>query len=109
MAEKKQESQPVNNENVYQLTRPITFEGEEIKSLNLDFDSLGGHELMNCAKLAQSMNPEEVPVYRALSINYQVAVAARAAGVAPDVILNLKAKDFTQVTQRAANFLIREE
>ncbi|EGG33416.1 hypothetical protein HMPREF9412_1393 [Paenibacillus sp. HGF5] len=46
---------------------------------------------------------------RAASINYQVAVAARAAGVTPELIQSLKAKDFTQVTQLASNFLITME
>ncbi|CAM3851499.1 MULTISPECIES: phage tail assembly protein [Paenibacillus] len=106
MTEKTNETQIETNNNVYVLLKPINFEGNEIKSLNLDFESLGGTELMNCARLAQQMDPNEVPMVRALSINYQVAVAARAAGVAPELILALKAKDFTQVTQRASNFLI---
>ncbi|MGG4346443.1 phage tail assembly protein [Paenibacillus lautus] len=109
MTEQNNEQQLVSEDREYQLIRPITFEGKEIKSLNLDFENLGGNELTNCARLAQRMDPNEVPVVRALSINYQVAVAARAAGVAPELILELKAKDFTQVTQLASNFLIALE
>lgn len=109
MVEQNIEEQSVADDGVYQLIRPINFEGEEIKSLNLDFDDLGGNDLMGCAKLAQRLDPNEVPVLRAASINYQVAVAARAAGVVPELIMALKAKDFTIVTQKAANFLVLQE
>ncbi|WP_050802854.1 phage tail assembly protein [Paenibacillus sp. HGF5] len=109
MTNEKQETQVGASSKDYKLIRPITFEGDEIKSLNLDFECLGGTELMNCAKLAQRMDPNEVPMVRAASINYQVAVAARAAGVTPELIQSLKAKDFTQVTQLASNFLITME
>lgn len=101
----KQEKTNVQAENAYQLIRPITFEGEEIKSITLDFEGLSGNELANCAKLAQRLDPNEVPMVRALSMNYQIAVAARAANVAPELILALKGKDFTHVTQLASNFL----
>lgn len=109
MKEQNNEQQTVSDDRAYQLIRPITFEDEEVKSLNLNFDELGGNDLMSCAKLAQRLDPNEVPVLRAASINYQVAVAARAAGVVPELIMALKAKDFTVVTQKAANFLVLQE
>ncbi|MGG4096206.1 phage tail assembly protein [Paenibacillus lautus] len=109
MTKEETAAQTKTSNTIFHLARPITFDGEEIKSLTFDFESLGGNELMTCARQAQSMDPNEVPMMRALSINYQVVVAARAAGVTPDLIQALKAKDFTQVTQMASNFLVLQE
>lgn len=101
--------QSMADERVYKLVRPITFDGEEVKELVLDFDELTGRDLLTCARQAQTMEPNEVALVRALSLPYQVVVAAKAAGVPAELINSLKAKDFTQVTQRAQTFLtIRE-
>lgn len=102
-------TQTTVDERVYNLVRPITFEGEEVTSLTLDFDGLTGHDLLTCARQAQTMSQNEVVFIRALSLSYQAVVAAKAAGVPVELIQSLKGKDFTQVTQHAQNFLIAQE
>jgi hypothetical protein len=92
----------------YPLQIPITFEGEKIEKLNLDFERLTGKDLLVCAKIARQLDPEEsvIAAIRAFSATYQVAVAASAANVTPDHIQALKGPDYIQVTQQAANFLM---
>lgn len=98
-----------NEKQMYKLARPITFDGKEVTELKLDFDQLSGEDLLLCSQQAQALAPNEVPTVKAFSLPYQVTVAARAAGMPAELIKALKAKDFTQVTQRAQNFLIGSE
>lgn len=92
----------------YPLQHPITFEGEKISELNLDFERLTGRDLLICSRVARQLDPEEsvISAIRAFSATYQIAVAASAASVTPDLIQALKGPDYIQVTQMAANFLM---
>jgi hypothetical protein len=92
---------------VYKLSTPIKFDGALVTELNLRFEDLTGKDLILCAKQARRLDPEEIRPARALSLSYQIAVAARAAGVPTELLEALKADDFTIVTQRAENFLLR--
>ncbi|MFW5433702.1 phage tail assembly protein [Paenibacillus apiarius] len=109
MGNQQHTEQTMADERVYKLVRPISFDGEEVKELVLDFDELTGRDLLACARQAQTMAPDEVAFVRALSLPYQVVVAAKAAAVPAELIQSLKAKDFTQVTQRAQIFLTTQE
>lgn len=97
------------NLNEYTLIKPIQFDGETVTKLTLDFDDLSAEDLIVCVKQARRIDPEEVSLARATSLSYQMAVAARAAKQPIELIRALKAKDFTQVTQLAANFLMMPE
>lgn len=97
------------NELEYKLLRPILFDGEEVTSLTFDFEKLTGQDLIACASQAKAIAPDEYPLVLAVHMPYQITVAAKAAGVPAELIQALKAKDFTQVTQRAQNFLLVQE
>ena len=105
---KNTEVQALADERVYKLMRPIVFDGKEITELTLDFESLDGNDLLACVKQARRIDPEEgiVAPVRATTISYQVTVAAKAANVVPELIQSLKGSVFSQVTQKAANFLL---
>lgn len=90
----------------YTLVKPIKFDGKVVTKLMFDFDSLTGKDLILCAKQARRRDPQEITPARVFSLAYQVTVAAKAAGVVPELIDELGAKDFTQITQAAENFLI---
>ncbi|MEF3312612.1 phage tail assembly protein [Paenibacillus sp. GYB004] len=108
MEEQQKNTNPgvVAEERIYKLARPFHFEGKQITELSLNLDDLTGQDLLLCARHAQTIDPNEVAHVKALSLPYQVAVAAKAAGVPAEQIKALGAKDFTQVTQRVQNFLI---
>ncbi|MFM1655653.1 phage tail assembly protein [Brevibacillus sp. B_LB10_24] len=96
-----------DHSNVYRLSTPIQFDGNTITELDLRFEDLTGKDLILCAKQARRIDPQEVHPGRALSLSYQIAVAAKAAGVTPELFDQLKADDFTVITQMAENFLLR--
>lgn len=96
-----------DQESIYRLSTPIQFDDNTITELDLRFEDLTGKDLILCAKQARRIDPQEVRPGRALSLSYQIAVAAKAAGVTPELFDKLKADDFTVVTQRAENFLLR--
>lgn len=96
-------------QNVYVLARPIVFDDQEIKELVLNFDDLTGNDLLQAERLAervQGYTPNFVPL---TNTTYQACVVAKASGVVPELILALKAADFSKVTMQAASFLLRSE
>lgn len=90
------------------LAKTITYDGVEIKELNLDFDSLTGQDLLNAEKEAIALNKSASPI-KEFDKGYLSIVAAKAAGVSTDLMPLLGAKDFTKVTVQAQNFLLNEE
>lgn len=109
MTTPKKTQEKVANPNEYTLIKPIKFDGETVTTLNLDFDDLTAEDLIACAKQARRIDPDEITPARATALSYQMAVAARAAKQPIELIKALKAKDFTQITQLAANFLMIPE
>lgn len=90
------------------LAKVITYDGEEIKELNLDFDSLTGQDLLNAEKEAIALNKNTAPI-KEFDKGYLSIVAAKAAGISTDIMPLLGAKDFTKVTVQTQNFLLNEE
>ena len=88
------------------LNKPVTFDGKEYTKLELDFDSLTGRELMKAEAEAKALNPGGFAPVLELSKPYQVVVAAKAAKVPADVIIDLSGSDYTKVTVAAQNFLL---
>lgn len=87
------------------LKKPINFEGELIKELNLDLDCLTGQDMIDAQKEIQSMN---VPVQE-FNKEYLAVVAAKACGRPTDLIPLLGIKDFSAITVEVQNFLLGEE
>lgn len=87
------------------LKKPVHFEGEEIKELDLDLDSLTGKDMIAAQKEIQSM---DVPVQE-FNKEYLAVVAAKACGRPTDLIPLLGIKDFSFITVQVQNFLLGEE
>jgi hypothetical protein len=92
-------------EHVYTLSRPYVFEDVEYTFLNLDFDALFGDDLLkiNARFDAEAKNFSFV---KALSLAYQLEVAAVAAKIPVQFFNRLPAKDVQRIGQRAQNFLL---
>lgn len=90
------------------LAKVVKYDGEEIKEINLDFDSLTGQDLLNAEKEAIALNKNASPI-KEFDKGYLSIVAAKAAGISTDIMPLLGAKDFTKVTVQAQNFLLNEE
>lgn len=76
----------------------------ECTELELDFEAITGRDLIAANKEAVKLEgPSLSPI---LSQAYQAAVAARAAGIPMEAILNTNAVDFTAITVSAQDFLL---
>ena len=85
------------------LKKPCSFEGKEYTELDLDIDSLTGQDLIDATSEARARGDKSMVIE--LSKLYQAVVAAKAAGVLPELIIKLPAKDFVRVTAVTQSFL----
>ena len=91
----------VDEGNVIHLKKPMHSGATEI---HLDFDRVTGYILLRCEKEAKKEDP--LISVMALSQVYQARVAAAAAKVKYDEILELSGADFTAVCLKVQNFLM---
>lgn len=100
----------VKDERVFTLARPFEFEDQEYTELLLDFDKLTGADMISVEREMKArkglIQPGEFIPMMELHKPYQAFVAARAAGVLPDLILALPAKEFSRITARVFSFLM---
>lgn len=85
------------------LSKEFEFEGKKYTELTIDFDKLTGRDIIAAEKEASGFAGRPV-----LDIDktYQAVIAAKAAGVVSDLILDLPACDFVSVTGAAQDFLL---
>lgn len=95
------DAEPVDEGNVIHLKKPMHSGAAEI---HLDFDRVTGYILLRCEKEAKKEDP--LISVMALSQVYQARVAAAAAKVKYDEILELSGADFTAVCLKVQNFLM---
>lgn len=103
---KKEEKTPKDQGDkvTYTLKKPIEDGENEYKELIFDFDSLTGFDV----EMAISSLPPEQQSAGVIELNklYLAEICAIAAGVRPEVIKKLSAKDYSTVTTKAMSFLI---
>ena len=95
------DAEPVDEGNVIHLKKPLRGGAEEIV---LDFDRVTGYILLKCEKEVKKDDP--LITLPALSQAYQARVAASAARMKYDEILELSGADFTTLCMRVQNFLM---
>lgn len=90
-----------------QLDEPIQI-GEETKTqLDFDFDGMTGRDMAKAAKMAQVKGGPDG--FNPLSMENRIAVAAVAAGVPYDRILDLPGRKFNKVMLATLAFCAGEE
>ena len=62
----------------YTLTRPVKFEGETVKEIDLDLNSLTGHDLITIQLQLSRENPDRLVLAQAYDPILAVYIAARA-------------------------------
>lgn len=93
---------------VITLVEPIVWEDETITELKLDFDQLSGDDILTVEGEFMDFIAGVKNVfiyYKNDHPGYQAVLAAKAAGVHPNVMKKLKGKDFLKVTGAAKLFL----
>lgn len=95
------DAEPVDEANVIHIKKPMR---SGTKEIHLDFDRVTGYILLRCEKEAKKDDP--LISVMALSQSYQARVAAAAAKLKYDEILELSGADFTAVCLKVQNFLM---
>ncbi|MDF9845567.1 MULTISPECIES: phage tail assembly protein [unclassified Paenibacillus] len=93
------------DERVYTLSRPFDFEGETITELTLDFGRLVGDDLLKVDKIIAGDSSAQSFV-KALSMPYQLHIAALAANKPYEIFAKMPAKDVSKIALRAQSFLL---
>ena len=91
------------------LLTPLTYGGVEITEINLDLDSLSVIDLEKCERQTRAIFKASKTVFTGvieMNKTYQSLIAAKASGLAIDVIRSLSARDYTQVCLLVMNFLL---
>ena len=83
---------------------PVKFEGQEYKKVTLDFSKLSGRNLVEASKEARAIG-NVFPVAEFCPVT-NACVAAKAAGVPVDLILDLPANEFSAVKAVVQAFLL---
>lgn len=95
---------------IYNLIKPVEFDGEMIESLDLKFDELFYDDLMKCEKESDiRLSKSETSVQPEMNTTYLLCVAAQAAGVMTELILSLKVKDIIVIKSLVQKFLLSDK
>lgn len=105
-----------NGKYKHKLSKLVQHEENEYKELEFDFEALTGRDMIAAMKNRDRIVPSQASadggtimkeaILPDTDRTYQAFVAAIAAKVHPDVILNLPARDFTAITRAVAIFLL---
>lgn len=85
------------------LSKPMKVKGEEVRELSLDFDKITGRVLIETETKCRAMGDNTPDL--TFSMKYQASLAAKAAGVKYDDILDLGGKDMILVIAAVKSFL----
>lgn len=102
-AEKAQET-PSSGVYVHKFSRPFTYEGITYETMEFPFERLTGRDMVKIEAEMQAQG--EYAVAAEISRSFQAHMAARAAGVHPDVLEAMPINEFNRITNAARDFLI---
>lgn len=92
----------------FELKMPVSFEGQEVKKLEMDVEALAYKDLRRAERMAETLcgKKESLNVIKVFDDRYLACVAAVAAKVKPELMFELKAPDFIQLMTLMRNFLL---
>ena len=85
------------------LTKPVTFDGNEIKDIDLDLEGLTGEDLAQAEREYLAMGGQMTSL--TLSISYCQGLAARAANLPIETIRGMSARDSNAIAMEVQLFL----
>ncbi|MFJ2044523.1 hypothetical protein ACIOBL_13000 [Paenibacillus taichungensis] len=95
---------------VVKLSQPILWEEVEHKEFHLNFDDLSGDDMIDVEGEFIDFIAGKKNVLISMKVDhpaYHAVLAAKAAGVHPNIMKKLKAPDFVKVTGASKRFLNR--
>lgn len=94
----------------FTLLKPITFQGKEVKEIELDLAALTGMDMIAAEReFIRSAPDNERVSLKELSKEYQTLMAARASKMPVEFFDQLGLKDFSRVTIKVQRFLLELE
>ncbi|MEK5086831.1 phage tail assembly protein [Paenibacillus sp. FSL M8-0228] len=102
---KEEVAQPTGT--VIRLSLSVNWEDVDYKELNLEFDKLTGEDIISLEGdfLALNQGKNFLPAFKNEHPAYLAVLAAKAAGVHPNFLKKLPAKDFNRVIGASRRFL----
>ena len=88
------------------LVRPVDFDGRTYMEIDLDLESLTGHDLISAERQFLANGANQSIAVKEFSKEFQAYVAARAVSVPVELIFKLSAPDFSLVTLKVQNFFL---
>lgn len=98
------ESDTPNGAYVHEFTKPYTYEDKTYTKMVFDFERLLGDDLVAIENEMAAVG--EYALSPEISTSFLYRLAARAAGVASDVIVHLPIRDFGKIKNKSRDFLI---
>lgn len=89
---------------VHIFQKPYTYEDKTYKELVFDFEKLIGDDLVAIENEMAAVG--EFALSPEISTSFLYRLAARAAGVGSDVIVNLPIRDFGKIKNKSRDFLV---
>ncbi len=87
------------------LSKPLNIKGENVQDITLDFDKITGRVMMELESRCRALGDGTPDL--TFSMKYQALMAAKAAGIKYDDILDLGGKDATLVFSAVKSFLFQ--
>lgn len=98
------ESGTPNGAYVHEFTKPYTYEDKTYTKMVFDFERLLGDDLVAIENEMAAVG--EYALSPEISTSFLYRLAARAVGVASDVIVHLPIRDFGKIKNKSRDFLI---
>lgn len=99
------------NPNFVRFSKPLSFEGKTYDGVNLNMAGITGEDIEKAEAEFISLNPTlaaQTPL-KDLNKSFQAIVAAKAAGVPPQLIRSLPATDYGKLTMKVQVFLLSQD
>lgn len=87
----------------HEFKKPFEYQGQKYKTVNFNFDSLSGDDMISAEN--EMMNNNEYALDVLLSSSYLSKLASKASGIPSDVIRAMPIRDFRKITAATRNFL----
>ena len=87
------------------LIKTFTHNNKEYKELNFDFEKLTGQDLIDAEEITRRAGANIAIGAADFSRSYVLSVAAKAASLPREALLNLSAQDFTNILNQTLIFL----
>ncbi len=89
---------------VHKFATAFEYEGKKFVTLNFDFGSLTGQDMISIEEEMSSQN--KYIITPEIDSDFMIRLAAKASGVSSDTLMALPLREFTKIRNKTRDFLI---